>query len=352
MAEQTGYDLDKLITNWGATYDPRKGDTYKMIKKKIFEPSVTETYFRKQKQEGDLYKSIFATIDSVYQAFAIPFTPKGTIDYTPWEQRIGEFKIDLMFAPDVFRNTYLAFLADVKEVDKTKWNILKWNVAEMVLPKAREEMENEIAWYGWMRTGYNAAPTVDGATLVRELASKDVASPANAAMDGIWIQIIRMVQQNLCNVINSMAWSTDPKTFCDEIEEWCYMIPEVERRLMDFLFMSDTLYRRYKIGRRIKYNLNYAQVEDLEEIEDTMMKVKKLPSMAGSQKVWTTPAMNRVRPIRSALNGKFDMQKQDRFVKHLSNHEKLITLDSPQLLYTNDLQNTITAADITARYAA
>jgi hypothetical protein len=346
------FNLDLVVQEFGARYTP-EGQTAKDIKTQLFTPSATENFFALRPNDGDYFKSAFSSVDEVTQAFSIPFVKKGTVTFKPWESKLGVFKVDQLFTPDKFRNSWLGFLASIKEVDRSKWPVLIWYIRQMLLPKIGEEMEDELAFYGWQLTGYDPDPltrTVDGATLTREFESENSVTPANAAMDGIKLQIIRMVNAARANVINSGAWATDPVTFCTQVEDFVEQIDPKLRRNLDFLFASETLVNRYIDGRREKYNKYYAQESDLLSIDKSPLKMQKLDSMFGAEKVWATPAANRVRALAKDSDGRFDMQKADRSVKIMNDWKKVLTFDVPEFVVTNDLENSITAADITERY--
>ncbi|MEM8564929.1 MAG: hypothetical protein AAGF85_00615 [Bacteroidota bacterium] len=344
-----GMDISQIVAEFEARYQ-NQGQTARDIKKQLFEPSTTESYFRLIPWDQDYYRSSYADIDEVTQAFSVPFVAKSTSSFAGHEQKLGEFKIDVLRTPDKLRRSWLGFLVNIAEKDRSKWPIIRWMITEQIIPKSKEEMEIQQSYWGWEVTGYNASPTVDGATFVRQLIADNVVSPANAAVDGIRKQIIKLVADGRANVLNSGAWSTDPVTFVEEIEAWVLLIPRVHRDKMDFLFMSEALRNRYIDGRREKYNMNYAQETDLEAIDKVSMKVKMLPGMDGSEKIWTTMPMNRVRPVHEDNTGRFDIQKLDRQVKLLNDWKMVLTVDVPEFVYTNDLENAITAGDITARY--
>jgi len=343
-------NIQAIIDEWGARYTP-EGQTTQDIKTQLFAPSETELFFRSVPNDGDYFKSSYSTIDEVTQAFSVPFVDKGALTFKPWETRLGEYKVDQNFVPDRFRNSWLGFLANIKEVDRSKWPILIWFVREMLLPKINEEQEEEQSYWGWQLTGYDAIPEVVGSTYVREFAAETSATPANAAVDGIHTQIAKMRTASRCVVNNSGAWSTTPETFVTEVEEWMQAIDPKLRRKLDYLFMSEDLKNRFQDGKRIKYNAYYAQEADLMAIDKTTTKVQALHSMAGAgDHVWTTPALNRVRPISKDSNGMFDMQKNDRAVKMLNDWKKISTFEVPEFVVTSDQGAVIDAGLITARY--
>jgi hypothetical protein len=345
-------DIQAIIDEWGARYT-NEGQTARDIKTQLFAPSETEAFFRNVPTTGDYYKSSFATVDEVTQAFSIPFVPKGTLSFEPWETRLGEYKVDQLMTPDRFRNSWLGFLAQIEEVDRSKWPVLVWYVREMLLPKIAEEQEEEQSYWGWQKTGFRAvSPVVNGATYVREFTAENAVTPANAAVDGIHTIIAKMRTANRCTVNNSGAWSTDPVEFVTQIENWIQAIEPKLRRKLDYLFMSEVLKNRYVDGRREKYNKYYAQESDLLVIDKVNMKVQSLHSMVGAgNHVWATPAANRIRPISKDSDARFDVQKFDRSVKMLNDWKKVSTFDVPEFVVTNDQGGVITSGLITERYS-
>ena len=348
------FNIDAIIAEFGARYTP-EGQTAKDIKTQLFAPSETEAFFMNVPTDGDYYKSAFATVDEVTQAFSIPFVSKGEVAFEPWQTKLGEYKVDQLFFPDKFRNSWLGFLANIAEVDRSKWPVLLWYVRELLTPKINEEQEEEQSFWGWQKTGNAATPVVNGTTFIRQFATataSTVATPANAAVDGIHTIIARMRAAGRATVNNSGAWSTDPVIFCTEVEEWVQAVNPKLRRKLDFLFMEEDLKNRYVDGRREKYNKNYAQESDLLKIDKVNMSVQALHSMVGAgDHVWATPAMNRIRPISKDSNGVFDLQKVDRSVKLLNDWKKVLTFDVPEFVVSNDRGGVITTELITERYS-
>lgn len=345
----TGIDISEIVSEFGAKYT-NEGQTMKDIRKKLFSPSRTESFFMKRPEDNDFYKSVYATVDQVLQAFSIPFTKKSTVSFTPWQTKLGEFKIDASMEPDRFRNSYLGFLAQIAKEDRAKWDIIKWWLIDLLIPGSMEDFETEVAYWGWQLTGYNASPTVNGTTFVRQHTAEDAVHPANMSMDGIRIQLIKMVAANRATVINTGAWDADDKIFVGQVEDFVKSIEIKLQKKMDYIFFSKALRDRYLNGKREKYSMYYKDDESLALVKDTNVKVEWLESMDGSQKTWLTPANNRIRPTKKDNSGKFDIQKLDRSVKALTDWKRLLTFDVPEYVVTNDLENTITAGEITARY--
>lgn len=343
-------DISQIIAEFEARYQ-NQGQTARDIRRELFQPSVTETFFRTIPWNQDYYRSAYANIDSVLQAFSVPFVKKGTTKFKGHEQKLGEFKIDTDVRPDDLRHSWLGFLVEIAQADRSKWPIIRWIISQMIIPRSHKDMEEETAYWGWQKTGYSPTPTVNGSTFVREFVDEDTPTPPNAAMDGIRTQIIKMVAGGRANVINTGALTADPVLFVEQVEEFVLTIPRTHRSQMDYLFMSEVLKNRYIDGRRAKYNMQYAQVQDLLAIEKVMTKVQALPSQDFSNKIWTTMPLNRVKPTHVDNTGRFDIQKNHRVVELMTDWKKVLTFDVPEFIYTNDLEDAITNGDITARYS-
>ncbi|GAB2553073.1 hypothetical protein [Rufibacter soli] len=343
-------DISAVITEFGKAYIPG-GQNDKSIKTKLFAAEETAALFRKIPNEGDVYRSSYATIDEVLQAFSIPFTDKGATTFKPVEYRLGEFKVDQSFTPDRFRQSWLGFLAELEEPDRAKWPILKWFISELLIPQSKEDFEKKVAYYGFQKTEEVAAnPVVTAATFSRQVLNTG-ATKANAAMDGIRVVLMKLQAKNRVQVINTGALSTDPATFCTQIETFVQGIQRELRDKLDYLFMDKNLVDRYVDGRRAKYNQQYAQMADLKKIDKTEISVYGLSSMTGSTKIWATPAQNRVRPSHTENTGRFDVQKADRTVKLLADWKYCLAFDVPEFVVTNDQESALTAGMITEHYS-
>jgi hypothetical protein len=344
-------ELSDLITEFGNRYQD-EGQTMADIHKEIFEVGGLEDEFMMIPNDNDEYKGVYATAEDVLQAFSIPFARKGKTTYEPTRQRMGEFKIDTSITPDKFRKSYLGFLSQhAKDPDRSSWGVIEYILRDLLIPKANNQFKLEVAYYGWQYEGFAASPTVNGTTFVRQLKAEDTPNPANAGMDGIRTQIARWAAASRTITITMGAWSTDPETFCTQIETfvWDSSIQHLRGSIED-MFMSQTLHRRYRQGRRIKYNMNWGQVDDLDLVEDTMIKVKGYTDMNGSENVWMTPKRNRVKPTRGTGGKLFDIQKDKRYVDILGDWSYVLTFDVPEFIVHSEHDTTIDASIITARY--
>ena len=346
MAEM---NITDILNKWGEIYTP-EGQTAVSIKTQLFEAADTSMDFRTVPHEGSVYKSAYASHDEVLQAYGIEFLDKGTGTFKAWECLMGEFKIDRKFSPDKFKNSWLGFLHGLPEQDRTKWPIILWYITKLLLPSAAETFEKDVAYWGWKATGYDADIAVDETTLSRVLDEAAV-RPANASMDGIRTQIIRMVADGRITPIATGAPSATAATWCGQVETFMAGIDPAVRAKITTVYMSEVLWRRYRQGRRDKYNVNYLQESDLNAIADyPNVEVVFRRSMDGSNKIWATPTDNKIRPVRFAQNGRFDTQKDGRYVSLLSDWDLLLTFEVPEFIATNDVENAITDTEAKARY--
>ena len=343
-------NIDQIIAEWQAKYIDQ-GQSAKDIKTQLFAQDDIMMDFARVPETNTHFRSAYASVDEVLQAFSIPFKDKSTTTFKPWEQKLGEFKIDKLLTPDNLRQSWMGFLNGLPEQDRSKWPIIQWMIQQMLLPKSSEDMLVSSIYWGWQMTAFDATPVVNGATFIREFASASGETPADASMDGIRTQLAKMSAAGRLNEITVGAWDVDPLDFCTQIEAFVMEIPSVYRRKIDFLYMSEEFRNKYREGRRQKYNLQYSQVADLDAIKDVTITVKGTVSMTGSQQVWCTNKANRVNPVRSDKPGKFDVQKVDREVKLLSDWSQLYTFHVPEFIWSSDHELTISAQDIIDHYS-
>lgn len=352
MDQFTEIEIQEIVDQWGAVYIP-EGQTEKDIKKMIFTEDDLSGDFRKVPNKGSVYKSAYTTIDEVLQAFQVPFLPKGDIEFKPIEYRLGQFKVDVTLQPDIFRRNWLGFLAQLDEVDRAKWPFIRWYIQEMLAKRISQDFIQKVAFYGWEVTNFvktPAVPVVDEATFTREFLAGTV-TPANAAMDGILTTLIRLNSLGRANVINVGAWSTDPVTYVTQVENFVKAIPFELRGALDFLYTNKTRHELYRTGRRLKYNMQYAQVSDLDVVMDNEnIRVKGTHAMAGSNKHWITTAANRTKPVQSDMTNRFMVERNKRVVDIYNDWAYTLALDVPEFVFMCDNELVWTPAQLLNHY--
>lgn len=344
-------NIDALLTEFGARYD-KGSQGEKDIRTEIFAQDDIMKDFQRVPWESDTYVSVYASIDEVMQAFVKEFNDKSETVFTPWRQKLGEYKIDKILYPDELRHSWTGFWATIEEKDRSKWPIIRWLISKQLLPAAKRDFLLKAAYWGWQYTGFQGVPVVDGATFVREAAAADAVHPANASVDGLRTQIAKMVDAGRTAPIATGAPSADPATFAGQVETFVFGIPEEVRPYIDAVYMAPVLQRRFRAGMRVKYNTNYLQEAELDTVADTNIKVKGTVAMTASNQMWATIPANRKYVVRTEEGeGRFDLQKIDRGVKFLADYRYIPTFDVPEYVYTNDQETTISAQDIIDHYS-
>lgn len=348
MGEFTEIEIQEIVDQWGQVYVP-EGQTEKDIKKMIFTEDDLSADFNRVPNEGSIYKSAYATIDEVLQAFQLDFLPKGDIEFKPIQYQLGQFKIDITLAPDKFRRNWMGFLAKLDEPDRAKWPFIRWYIQVMLMPKSQDDFIKKVAYYGWEVTAFvAAAASVDPDTFERQFIKGEV-TPANAAMDGMGT-VLKKIQART-NVITVGAWSSDPVTYCTQVENFIKAIPHEFRDGLDFLYNSKARHELYREGKRLKYNINYAQVGDLDTInENESIKVKGTYAMKASDKHWITRPGNRTKPVQAEKTNKLMVERNKRVVDIYGDWAYCLALDVPELVYQCDNELEWTAPQLLEHY--
>lgn len=348
-------NITDLITEFGAYYEDR-GQGEKDIRSQLFKTDDFSELFTLQPTDNDIYRTTYQTASSVLQGFVKRFTSKGGGAMEPWSQLLGHFKIDMKVAPDDYAESFIGFLANLKEVDRSQWPMIAYIIRTIILPKAKEENFTDVNYWGWKFTGEVASsPTVNGTSFVRQLTTAiiDAGVPPNSSADGIHTIIARMHAAGRLGAEVAMgAIPSDEEDFCSYVETMFAdsSIHTELRKKIDYAMMSTELYKKYREGRRLKYNLAYRAEVNLDEIKDTNIMVRGSDAMFGSNQIWATPAFNRKLVRKSNNLGKFDVQKLDREVKLLSDWKENLALDYPEFVVVNDQDLTISAGLITTYY--
>lgn len=319
-----------VVSQYGAFYKPGS-DNEKNLRNMLYKPSETARFFQLRPTEDTIWRGTSASLSRVLQPFQKSFTPISNITFKPNQFDLFKLKVDLQETPDDLEATYLGFLANTPEQDRSKWPFVRWWLEVHVMPKKEEDLEvNEIF------TGEFAAP-IPG-----------TAGAAGTAMNGLR-KVIRGYntagRTNLGNgaIVNG-AVPTDEVDFCTYVEEFVEAIPSIFRSKLDYIFMSKDLVTRYRKGKRKKYGLqvNFLSgtgVSDLVTIEDyTFITVQGLESMTGSNMIWASIASNRINPKKkaSAANTMLVQQFAPRVVSAYSDWWDAYNFEVPEFIFHND----------------
>jgi hypothetical protein len=319
-----------VVTSFGAYYKPGS-DNQKNLRNMIYKAGETASFFSNRPTSDTIWRGTFATLNRVVQAFQKAWTPIGTTTFKPNQFDLFKLKIDMQETPDDLEPTYLGFLADMEELDRSKWPFSRWMVENHIMPKKQEDLETAEYF-----AGEYVVPT------------PGTAGNAGESMDGLHKIIVdynTAGRTNLTNgAISTGAPAASAEDWCTQVEEFAAAIPSQFRKKIDYIFMSLDLELKYKQGKRAKYGkdinfLDANSVSGMSTIEDyPNIKVKGLESMDGSDLIWATIPLNRIRPIKKASLADTMLVQQfaPRVVSLYTDWWEALNFEVPEFLFHND----------------
>lgn len=289
----------QVISDFGAFYIDA-GQNENNIHSRLMEDFGSMDCFRViDNGEDTVLREANASYAEVLQGFQKQFTPKGGITFTPKEIPLRNIKVDELFYPDDLKNQWLAFLTS-NNLDRTTWPFVRFFIEEYVMKQIKADLELKAVY-----TGVYAAPTAG------------TANNAIDVVDGVKELINVATTAGRITSIITGAPSTDPVTFCTQVEDFCAASPELYWTIPMDLNMSRKLRLRYRQGRKLKYNMYYAAAPDLDKVENfENITIEGLGSMTSANKIWMTPTINAVAGFKGGSNQSIVMvEKVDRQVK-------------------------------------
>ncbi len=255
----------------------------------------------------------------VLQAFQTGFTPKGGVTFTPKEIPLFNVKMDQSFYPDALKNQWLSFLTSEK-LDRTEWPFVRCFIEKYCMGQINHDIVKNL--YGAVRV----APTAG------------TAGPANAAFNGLKKIINTAITGGTIVPIVTGAPNATPATWCTQLETFAQGVPELYWNTPMKIQTSRALGLRYKQGRRVKYNSNYAQVSENMLIQDfENVSVNPRGSMSGVTKIWATPKANAIMAFKGGSNRTIvEVEKVDRLVKVYTDFWIGLGFIQDNLVWTND----------------
>lgn len=275
-----------LNAEYGALYRPGT-QSLKDLRKKLYRTEqATANTLAIRETEATVYEGANSELGEILQTYQDTFTPKGDVTLKPQRILLYKQKIDISLNPDVIEASWAGFLAS-NDLDRKQWPVVKWLLENHILAKKNEDFE-EKAIYNGVYT-----PPVAGTP-----------NAANQIMNGFGKILADATSAGFITTVPSGAWSTDPKTFVEQIEAWFDALPAKFRKAIKWLRMSEDLEARYHTGRMAKYNMYYAQISDLSKIQKfPNCSVVGLPSMNGKQRIWAATEGNAVLLYKRKTDG-------------------------------------------------
>jgi len=319
--------ITDIVTDFGAYYKPGS-DNQKNLRKMLYKPSETAAFFQPRPTEDTIWRGTFASLTRVLQPFQKAFTPISSLTFQPNSFDLYKLKIDAKEYPDELEPSFVGFLANMEELDRTKWPFGRYWVEEHLLPKSVEDFETLECF-----AGVYAAP------------APGVAGAAGTSMNGLR-KVIRTYntagRTNLGDgAIVTGAAAGDDADFCTQVEEFVADIPSLFRSKIDHVFMSKALELKYKRGKRKKYAayVNFIESPGLYTIEDfPNVSVKGLESHEGSGLYWASPSINRINPKKKAALKNTMVLKEfsAREVSAYTDWWECLNYEVPEFIFHND----------------
>lgn len=281
--------ITDVLTEFG-NYYRNGGQGVKDIIGVYYQPELTHAYFNPVPTENTQERRVKFLKNRVLQRYQSSFTPIGGGEFKPCTINLSWMKIDEQETLENLEKSYLGFLSKIDVNDRKQWPFVRWYVTE-TLKQAKSDYELFEVYKG-----------------AEGVITPGTATAAGASMDGLGEQIADGVTSGaIVPVAGPAAWSTDPKDFVTEIEEWVKSVSAIsnEKRLLveneiDYIFMSVQLRNRYAQGLREKYNMQYDQtgvnmfgVKTELPLVDSNIRIVGLPSMTGQNRIFMTPSDNR-----------------------------------------------------------
>jgi hypothetical protein len=272
-------EIADIVSEYGEFYIPGSANTKNLISLQK-QKTVTPSYATPIVTDATIYRAPQTYMSEVVQAFQKNFTEKGTITFKPNDIPLYKLKIDLSLYPDELEETYLGFLTNIAEADRSNWPLIKWLLEVHVLEQRKEDMEKKV--YG---KGVYAAPT------------NGTASTAASSMNGI----IKLITDGLAGTItphslmNAVALTAPfaEATAFDGVEEFADNFEDVLDDVPMVIGMPTKWLKWYLRDKRNIHgtDVNYKDGMYTVDFADNLQLVG-LPSMAGTDTIFATPKKN------------------------------------------------------------
>lgn len=324
MADTNKIDisLDELTAAFGDYY-LNSGQNMDNLHQLPFETSDTQTGGTVVPTDQTVLREANVETDEVLQPYQVDFTSKGGITILPVEIKLQRLKIDTGVVPAEVVGKWVDFLANTSN-DPTTYPLIQWIIQNYLIAKAKEDFELKAIY-----TGVQSAPVAG------------TAGTAVETIDGIEKIQNDLVAGGKVETFNTgdLAAMTD-EAFVTAIEtNFAQAIPEKYRYNYAMeLSMSRSFRDKFRRGMRAKYNVNYQQTDMMNRLMDyENITVVGRASMTGKNRIWTTPKFNLYFPVKGFSDKyAFDVQKQDRKVKFLSDWWQGVGFVQPELVFMNE----------------
>ena len=263
-----------IVAAFGAYYIA-EGQDMNRLKSALRLPSITADCAKPIIYDGELYKFSNVIFQEIVQGFQKKFTEKGDIAFKPNTITLRNLKIDLALYPDDVKGSWLGFLGSLTEQERANWPIVKYMLENEIVPQLKSDLETKAYF-----KGAYVAPTAG------------TAGTAAGTMDGVK----KLLDDGLANgTMNAVALSAVPNNanIFEMVEEFADNLDETLAGVPVTIYMSTAKVKAYLRDKRNTHgtDVNYDAGKITIDFADNV-KIKGLPSMAGSPYIWATPDDN------------------------------------------------------------
>lgn len=302
MPEQRTIDASFIRDEYGHIYE-NSGQGMDRIKRALIQKAETDKYAHHIRITDDIYKMANDKFKSVLQPFRVRFEPQGGVQFFPNKIELQHIKIDLSFFPDDIIESWLGFL-EGEGVKREQWPITKYMI-EVYLKQQIDYDREMYAIYKGKRNDNGNGPS--------------------DCMDGIKIKLKEGANNtnNPVNIIESVGL-LDETTCFEQVEAFSKKIKSIYQKRPIIICVAPEFERAFLENKR---NNNFYFINGPEEINNkvdfTKQIVMGLPSMSETKDMFAFTDGNLLRITRKDKFN-FDLQKQDREVKILSDFREAV----------------------------
>jgi hypothetical protein len=315
-------NIADIITEYGLYY--KKGSqNLKNLHLQLFETNKTDELFPLMPTDDTRIEGANVDIGHVLQAYLDDFTPFGDTTFVGKIIELYKLKADLKEMPDKLERSWLGFLA-ANGNDRKTWPFVRWWIEKLIFPRMKQDWEHAI-FKGTVAATVAGTPNpvLTGVYGFRQQLN-----------DGIAAGNITPIVLGAVPAANTPAGNI---ALVDYVEAFVDGIPPLYLPYLQTLAMSNTNFRRFKKGMRLKYNMSYDQAE-ITKVLDTDLSVNGYISHEGSPKMWTTVRGNTALGVKKIENESvFAIESIDRQVKIFTDFYKGVGYFRGDFLFTNDV---------------
>ncbi|HYC29545.1 MAG TPA: hypothetical protein VEB42_12020 [Chitinophagaceae bacterium] len=320
-------DVDEVITAFGEHYI-NEGQNMDNLHMLPFEESDTKEAGTVIETDQTVLREANVEVQELLQQYQDDFTSKGGVGFKPVMIPLQNIKIDVGIIPHKLIKSWLGFLTNSGN-DHETYPFIQWLVENYILKQAREDMEMKAIYKGvYAAPVEGTAGSPDKVMNGIEKLLNDLAD-LGAAADGI-----DPITTGDLSLLSATAFVT-------AIEDFWKSVPEKYRYNYSVdLNMSRAFRDKFKQGMRDKYNVNYQQTNQLLQLMDfENVSIAGRASMTNKKRIWTTPKFNLLLPVKGFSNkNAFDVQKENRKVKFLTDWWEGAGFVQPQLIWMNEAE--------------